>query len=47
LKLFFFLLIFEDAQGVYHLLDETRSNPNGVEVNLTKNILKYKNISFF
>jgi hypothetical protein len=36
--MFVFLKIFSsmlsDAQGVYHPLDETRPNPNGIEVNL-------------
>jgi hypothetical protein len=34
LKIFF--IYFSDAQGVYHPLDETRANPNGIEVNFNK-----------
>jgi hypothetical protein len=44
-----FFDFFQDAQGVYHPLDETRPNPNGIEVNLIINfeILKKKIFFFF
>ena len=36
-----------DAQGVYHPLDETRPNPNGIEVISIKSIFVISQFIFF